>query len=475
MEDNITCTNRETDSLPDGSSDDEEGEPDPRIQRELDRLNQSSSEINRLENELDEARTKYRSIVSGTSSEMEAVSKGKKTNIKRAREYYKIASDAKLAQSEAVKAARQYQTASSVYNAAKETVALAENRLMDQTRMSSATQLSSAWQEMLNHAIQKVTIAEKEKAKSQQDHKRRSDKFAELESRKQTLEKKFAKSIKKARPYFELKSELDTKLMQQKQNVLDLQAAIKCNKVVYNDSLRKLESISEEIHQHRKEKLWSKIPRMPCVGADNESIISDLSELDIVSALNTEEEFASDTVSDIEVGINELTLHGDTSDIKDTNNETDIDNKENVTFSLSQVEELDNDQEVETNDTERVVCDKQLDENSTGASKITENESTDNTNTETAKLLNQKNNVETSKSDEAEDIKLNKHLVDSVIEKRGIDDASKSETSADSHVKRGIIENVVHSDDEADSSDDSEEYQDCNMEDIPRPCTSGAE
>lgn len=32
MADKLTCTDRETDNLPDGSSDDENSEPDPRIQ-----------------------------------------------------------------------------------------------------------------------------------------------------------------------------------------------------------------------------------------------------------------------------------------------------------------------------------------------------------------------------------------------------------------------------------------------------------
>ena len=54
-----------------------------------------------------------------------------------------------------MKAARQYQTAVSVYKAARETVALAERRLTENSG-STAAQLTSAWQEMLNHAISKV-------------------------------------------------------------------------------------------------------------------------------------------------------------------------------------------------------------------------------------------------------------------------------------------------------------------------------
>lgn len=58
-----------------------------------------------------------------------------------------------------------------------------------------------------------VAEAEKEKAKSEHNHKRRSEKYAELQAKIQVQEKKFGRSIKKAKQYFELKAELDVKLM----------------------------------------------------------------------------------------------------------------------------------------------------------------------------------------------------------------------------------------------------------------------
>ncbi|KAH3795998.1 SH3 domain-binding protein 5-like [Dreissena polymorpha] len=298
------------DDIPDGDSDEESDDIDPRIQAELNQLNLASSEINRLENELDEARTKYRTIVSGASLQMDPIAKDQKRCIQKSREYYKTVAEAKVAQSEALKAARQFQTAMGIYKAAKETVALAERRLCEE-EYQGTTQLTSAWQETLNHAVSKIMDAEREKTRSEQEHKQRSKKFAELESRLQVLEKKYSRSIKKARPYFELKSELDVKLMQQKQNVIDLQAAIRCQKQKYTSSLRKLESISEEIHQHRNQRLWAKIPRMPGVGSDGsiDSTFVDLESLnsgcsDTVDDFETESDLSrtnstSDYVSDI--------------------------------------------------------------------------------------------------------------------------------------------------------------------------------
>ena len=45
----------------------------------------------------------------------------------------------------------------------------------------------------------KVNEAEREKAKSEQEHKRRASRYAELEGRIQLLEKKYTKSIRKAK------------------------------------------------------------------------------------------------------------------------------------------------------------------------------------------------------------------------------------------------------------------------------------
>ncbi|XP_046565336.1 SH3 domain-binding protein 5-like isoform X1 [Haliotis rubra] len=255
---------------------------DPRIQEELDMLNSASNDINRLENEIDEARAKYRLTFSDASYKMEAMGRGLKNFIQRARVYYQLKGAAIEAQSEALRAARQFQTANGIYRAAKETIALAEQKLMDD---QSAAMLSSAWQEMLNHATIRVMDAEREKTRSEQEHLRRSNIFVDLEKKLAYLEKKFKKSIIKARPYFELKAELELRLQQQKQNIDDLQNAIRSSKARYSDSLRHLEGISEEIHESRRQKILLMFPREPGVGADDESLGSSISDQNIERGL----------------------------------------------------------------------------------------------------------------------------------------------------------------------------------------------
>lgn len=56
------------------------------------------------------------------------------------------------AQLEAQKATQDFQRATEVLQAAKETISLAEQRLLEE----DSRQFDSAWQEMLNHATQRV-------------------------------------------------------------------------------------------------------------------------------------------------------------------------------------------------------------------------------------------------------------------------------------------------------------------------------
>ena len=56
------------------------------------------------------------------------------------------------AQLEAQKATQDFQRAAEVLRAAKETISLAEQRLLEEDHR----QFDSAWQEMLNHATQRV-------------------------------------------------------------------------------------------------------------------------------------------------------------------------------------------------------------------------------------------------------------------------------------------------------------------------------
>ncbi|KAL1137610.1 hypothetical protein AAG570_009306 [Ranatra chinensis] len=201
--------------------------------------------------------------------------------IERARPYYEALEIAKKAQLECQKAAVKFQRANEIHQAAKETVALAEARFLSKQH---EWKFDSAWQEMLNHAIIKVTEAENQKAESGREHQKRATLFNVAEQRVIILEQKLRRSIIKSRPYFEEKALCQEQLDAQKKRVEELQLAVTRAKHDYSASLRRLEAISEEIHLRRRDKSGSvsplpEGPREPGVGAELEPALHpDLSQ-----------------------------------------------------------------------------------------------------------------------------------------------------------------------------------------------------
>ncbi|KAM7372925.1 hypothetical protein PAMP_007815 [Pampus punctatissimus] len=152
------------------------------------------------------------------------------------------------AQIEAQKATQEFQRAVEILRAAKETIALAEERLLEE----DSRQFDSAWQEMLNHATQRVMEAEQARTHSETEHKKTAANYNSCISQMKQLEKKLKRSINKSRPYFELKAKYYLQLEQLKHHVDERQAKLVVAKAEYRAALRNLESISEEIHAQRR-------------------------------------------------------------------------------------------------------------------------------------------------------------------------------------------------------------------------------
>ncbi|KAJ8366512.1 hypothetical protein AAFF_G00353140 [Aldrovandia affinis] len=318
----------------------EEEEVDPRIQGELEKLNQSTDDINRCETELEDARQRFRSVLVEATVQLDelvkkigkAVESPNRTGrpggpvsqtpprsglmtragldarqrfrsvlveatvqldelvkkIGKAVEESKPYWEARrgpvrragagrtdgcvshqllgLAQLEAHRAAQEFQRATEVLRAAKETIALAEQRLLEEDKRH----FDSAWQEMLNHATQRVMEAEQTKSRSELVHKDTAEEYNAAMSRMKQLEKKLKRTISKSRPYFELKAkyylQLEVCAAEEEcgraagrpdagQGGVDRQAA-----------LRSLETISDEIHERRRSCAMG--PRGRGVGAE---------------------------------------------------------------------------------------------------------------------------------------------------------------------------------------------------------------
>lgn len=99
------------------------------------------------------------------------------------------------AQLEAQKATQDFQRATEVLRAAKETISLAEQRLLEDDKR----QFDSAWQEMLNHATQRVMEAEQTKTRSELVHKETAARYNAAMGRMRQLEKKLKRAINKSK------------------------------------------------------------------------------------------------------------------------------------------------------------------------------------------------------------------------------------------------------------------------------------
>ncbi|XP_066546808.1 SH3 domain-binding protein 5 [Amia ocellicauda] len=247
----------------------EEEEVDPRIQGELEKLNQSTDDINRWETELEEARQKFRSVLVEATVKLDELVKKIGKAVEDSKPYWEARRVARQAQLEAQKATQDFQRATEVLRAAKETIALAEQRLLEDDKR----QFDSAWQEMLNHATQRVMEAEQTKTRSELVHKETAAKYNAAMSRMKQLEKKLKRTINKSKPYFELKAKYYLQLEQLKKNVDELQAKLSLAKGEYKAALRNLEMISDEIHERRRSTAMG--PRGRGVGAEGDSACGD--------------------------------------------------------------------------------------------------------------------------------------------------------------------------------------------------------
>ncbi|KAM4568424.1 SH3-binding domain protein 5-like, a [Fundulus diaphanus] len=254
-----------------------EEELDPRIQEELEHLNEASAEINKLELELDDARSAYRKILTESARKLNAQSSQLGGCIEKARPYYEARRLAKEAQQETQKAALSYERAVSMHTAAREMVYVAEQGLMADGKNT----LDPTWQEMLNHATSKVNEAEEERIRSEREHMRVTHACQEAEARVQTLQKSLKRVILKSKPYFELKSQLNHILEEHKTKVLQLEQNVSKVKTRYSIALRNLEQISEQIHAQRGRDPAEGGPpsgcsgRSPPVGAESDARVQE--------------------------------------------------------------------------------------------------------------------------------------------------------------------------------------------------------
>ncbi|XP_029957812.1 SH3 domain-binding protein 5b [Salarias fasciatus] len=253
----------------DDEEDYDEEEVDPRIQGELEKLNQSTDDINRCEVELEDARQRFRSVLVEATVKLDELVKKIGKAVDESKPYWEARRLARQAQLEAQKATQDFQRATEVLRAAKETISLAEQRLLEEDNR----QFDSAWQEMLNHATQRVMEAEQTKTRSELLHRETAAKYTAAIGRMKQLEKKLKRTINKSKPYFEMKAKYYLQLENLKKTVDERQARLSQAKGQYKAALRSLETISDEIHERRRSSAMG--PRVRGVGSEGDGVTGD--------------------------------------------------------------------------------------------------------------------------------------------------------------------------------------------------------
>ncbi|KAJ8966333.1 hypothetical protein NQ314_003601 [Rhamnusium bicolor] len=240
---------------------------DPRVHIELERLNNATDEINKLEVELDEARTGFRQLLCDSTAKVDAIRLKLGMCVERSRPYYEARFYANEIFKQSQTAAMKFERANSAHSAAREMVYLAEQGLGGRT-------LDPAWQEMLNHATQRVNDAERDRGIAEAEHRIACVKHEAANAKVQSLQKELKRAITKSSlsirrslmkmsnllsqhelmflPYYEMKAHFNQLLEQQKSKVQCLESQVTSAKLTYADALRNLEQISDEIHQNRK-------------------------------------------------------------------------------------------------------------------------------------------------------------------------------------------------------------------------------
>uniref|UniRef100_A0A8D0HKW1 SH3 domain-binding protein 5 n=1 Tax=Sphenodon punctatus TaxID=8508 RepID=A0A8D0HKW1_SPHPU len=235
-------------------------------------LNQSTDDISRRETELEDAHQNFCLVLIEVTMKLDELAKKIGKAVEDSKPYWEARRVARQAQLEAQKATQDFQRATEVLCAAKETISLAEQRLLEDDKC----QFDSAWQEMLSHGTQRVMEAEQTTTRSKLVHKETAAKYNAAMGRMKQLEKKLKRAINKSKPYFELKAKYYVELEQLKKTVDDLQAKLSLAKGEYKTALKNLEMISGEIHERRQSTAMG--PRGCGVGAEGSNTsVEDLS------------------------------------------------------------------------------------------------------------------------------------------------------------------------------------------------------
>ncbi|XP_023171932.1 SH3 domain-binding protein 5 isoform X2 [Drosophila hydei] len=221
---------------------------DPRVQIELEKLNTATDNINKYEVELDESKCEFKRLLAESVVRIKAAAHKLGNSIDAAKPYYESRIYAAQLAKETQLAAANHEKAKSIHAAAKEMVYLAEQGLGEKST------LDTACQEMLSHAASKVNQSQLEVTDTRNALKMCQLKLEVANNRVGKLQGQLKQALRSSRPYYETRANYNGLLKAQKLRVNELESKVSAAKLTYNEALKNLEQISEDIHRQRQQR-----------------------------------------------------------------------------------------------------------------------------------------------------------------------------------------------------------------------------
>lgn len=205
------------------------------------RVQRSQFKIQELEKEAERARFCNRNLMQEYAEQLKDKSRILGDAVSKARPYFDALRKSKKAKQRTQYLANQYTRAQQVWRASRELVKAGEDKMMNGLKTPSDMQ----WLEMLNEANEKANEASMEKARIQQLHEESAQNYRLSEEVAAALLKSEQKSIKKAKSYFDLKIELETKLEDSRKRMQEIDLKVVEAKAELSASLQRLGNQSQ--------------------------------------------------------------------------------------------------------------------------------------------------------------------------------------------------------------------------------------
>lgn len=222
-------------------------EVDPRVGDALEELNESMSECNALENDLNAARRERTRTQKEARERLAAVSKKLSSSVLDAVPYFHKRALAQMYQARSIEALRAYEAAHDAHERAKQ-----RNDELERDLLASSGRVDVELMESCADAARDVaeTAAVKERALGV--HASNTRRAVQATTEATGLEKERRGAVKKAAPYFSAKTIGEDACAAADARVADLKLSVRQAKARYDAALRALNEISEEVHARRE-------------------------------------------------------------------------------------------------------------------------------------------------------------------------------------------------------------------------------